>query len=123
MDIDGKRIISRGGDLLARMRPPRLPDVASVLAAIERSRSTGAKDQNKIDADRLQHKFDSADAKRFYDRFGAKQDLQFYEHAALDNLIANSNFEHASSVFEIGCGTGRLAKNLFEKHLRKTRAM
>ncbi len=28
-----------------------------------------------------------------------------------------ADFEHASAVFELGCGTGRLAECLFEKHL------
>jgi hypothetical protein len=33
-----------------------------------------------------EHEFTPADAKRFYDRFGSKQDLQFYENAALEHL-------------------------------------
>ena len=57
-------------------------------------------------------------AKKFYDRFGSKQDSQaFYEDAALDDLIGHSAFEGATSVFEFGCGTGRLAERLLAKHL------
>lgn len=58
------------------------------------------------------------EARDFYDRFGARQDKQgFYEDAALDRLIANGRFEEARAVFEFGCGTGRLAERLFERHL------
>lgn len=62
------------------------------------------------------HQFGVGDAKRFYDRFGSWQDAQFYERAALDHLVAHSDFEHASAVFEFGCGTGRFAECLFENH-------
>ena len=55
----------------------------------------------------------AAEAKAFYDRFGAKQDTQaFYEDRALDPLIAHADFQHAHSVFEFGSGTGRLAARL-----------
>lgn len=63
------------------------------------------------------HSFTPADAKRFYDRFGKKQDLQFYENTALDRLLAVGDFEHASSVFELGCGTGRFAERLLRERL------
>lgn len=57
-------------------------------------------------------------ARRFYDRFGAKQDAQaFYEDAALDDLIAHAHFDLAESIFEFGCGTGRLASLLLAKQL------
>lgn len=60
----------------------------------------------------------SSQAKKFYDRFGKKQDAQaFYEDAALNDLIAHAHFESASSVFELGCGTGRFAARLLEQHL------
>lgn len=65
----------------------------------------------------MQREFGPRDAKRFYDRFGAKQDLQIYEKAALRQFVNQADFEHASAVFELGCGTGRLAASLFEKHL------
>ena len=57
-------------------------------------------------------------ARKFYDRFGAKQDAQaFYEDAALDDLIAHGAFERATGIFEFGCGTGRFASRLLAKHL------
>lgn len=57
-------------------------------------------------------------ARAFYDGFGARQDAQaFYEDAATDDLIAHADFEHAKSVLEFGCGTGRFALLLFERHL------
>lgn len=64
--------------------------------------------------------FTAADAERFYDRFGAKQDLQFYENPALENLLAHADFEHASNAFELGCGTGRLAERLLRERLPPT---
>jgi len=68
-------------------------------------------------SERARHQFGAGAAKRFYDQFGSWQDAQFYERGALDHLVAHSDFEHASAVFEWGCGTGRLAECLFEKHL------
>jgi ubiquinone/menaquinone biosynthesis C-methylase UbiE len=57
-------------------------------------------------------------AKRYYDRFGSKQDSQaFYEDPALDDLIAHAGFDRAERVFELGCGTGRLAARLLAEHL------
>jgi len=57
-------------------------------------------------------------ARTFYDRFGKKQDAQaFYEDAALDDLVAHAAFDQAEKVFELGCGTGRLALRLLSKHL------
>jgi ubiquinone/menaquinone biosynthesis C-methylase UbiE len=54
-----------------------------------------------------------AQARAFYDRFGAKQDSQsFYEDPALDDLIAHADFGRARGVFELACGTGRLADRL-----------
>lgn len=57
-------------------------------------------------------------AKRFYDRLGARQDWQgFYENAALQELIAHAGFDSARSVFEFGCGTGALAARLLREYL------
>jgi ubiquinone/menaquinone biosynthesis C-methylase UbiE len=57
-------------------------------------------------------------AKSFYDGFGSKQDKQsFYEEGALSALVANAAFDHARSVFELGCGTGRFASDLLNHHL------
>lgn len=63
------------------------------------------------------YSFGPEDAKRFYDRMGAWQDTQVYERKAVEHLVAHSDFEHASSVFELGCGTGKLAERLFRNHL------
>jgi ubiquinone/menaquinone biosynthesis C-methylase UbiE len=57
-------------------------------------------------------------AKAFYDGFGKKQDWQsFYEDVATEALIRNGQFDRASGVLELGCGTGRFAERLLEKHL------
>ena len=61
------------------------------------------------------------EAKKFYDRFGAKQDKQdFYEAPAVAALLAHGDFAHARSVFELGCGTGRLARKLLSDYLPST---
>lgn len=58
------------------------------------------------------------EARRFYDKFGAKQDRQgFYEDEALNLLIKLGKFSDANSVFELGCGTGRLAARLLSNHI------
>jgi ubiquinone/menaquinone biosynthesis C-methylase UbiE len=57
-------------------------------------------------------------AKAFYDGLGKKQDWQsFYEDVAIEALIRNGQFARASGVLELGCGTGRFAERLLEKHL------
>ena len=54
----------------------------------------------------------------YYDWFGKRQDSQgFYENPALDDLIAHASFQDTRSVFEFGCGTGKFAARLLEKHL------
>jgi ubiquinone/menaquinone biosynthesis C-methylase UbiE len=59
------------------------------------------------------------EAKAFYNWVGAKQDSQrFYEDAAIDDLISHAAFNEAHSVFEFGCGTGRLARRLLSDFLR-----
>lgn len=58
------------------------------------------------------------DVRRFYDKFGARQDRQaFYEDAAIDLMIKLGKFSGAQAVFELGCGTGRLAGRLLSDHL------
>ncbi len=58
------------------------------------------------------------EARIFYDRFGSKQDWQrFYESRAVDDLIAHLKLNQAQSVFEFGCGTGRLAEILLDHFL------
>jgi cyclopropane fatty-acyl-phospholipid synthase-like methyltransferase len=54
-----------------------------------------------------------AEAKAFYDRLGSWLDTQsFYENPALAALVAHGRFDRARAVFELGCGTGRLATSL-----------
>ena len=58
------------------------------------------------------------EARAFYDWFGTKQDAQaYYEDPAIDDLIAYGYFEDARTVYELGCGTGRLAERLLEHEL------
>jgi ubiquinone/menaquinone biosynthesis C-methylase UbiE len=58
------------------------------------------------------------EARRFYDRFGSKQDLQrLYEDPAIGVLLRHGGFEHATAVAEFGCGTGRLAERLLSRQL------
>ena len=60
----------------------------------------------------------AAGVRAYYDRFGKKQDSQgFYEDPALDDLISHANFQDARQVFEFGCGTGKFAARILEKHL------
>jgi ubiquinone/menaquinone biosynthesis C-methylase UbiE len=60
----------------------------------------------------------TSEVQSFYDRFGRKQDAQgFYEDPALEDLIAHAGLIGAESVFEFGCGTGRLAAHLLDEHL------
>jgi ubiquinone/menaquinone biosynthesis C-methylase UbiE len=64
-----------------------------------------------------------ARAKAFYDRFGRKQDAQaFYEDAALDELVSHASLGTARTVFELGCGTGRLAVTLLRERLPEAAA-
>ncbi len=59
-----------------------------------------------------------AQARRVYDRIGAKQDSQaFYEDVATDELVRHGAFDRARAVFELGCGTGRFAETLLATHL------
>ncbi len=61
------------------------------------------------------------EVKAFYDRFGAKQDMQrFYEDPALDDLITHAHFDEARHIFEFGCGTGRFAEHLLKGYLPAT---
>lgn len=57
-------------------------------------------------------------ARDFYDRWGVKQDSQaYYEDPPLRELIRHAAFERARAVFELGCGTGRLAEELLRSWL------
>jgi ubiquinone/menaquinone biosynthesis C-methylase UbiE len=58
------------------------------------------------------------EARRVYDRIGARQDTQaFYEDRATGLLIEHGEFEAAQRVLEFGCGTGRFAFGLLSRHL------
>jgi len=60
-------------------------------------------------------------ARRFYDRFGAKQDQQgFYEDRATRVLRQHADWPQAQAVFEFGCGTGRFAAELLAEALPPT---
>jgi SAM-dependent methyltransferase len=57
-------------------------------------------------------------AKRFYDRFGARQDRQgWFEDQAVARMVDWGDFGDAGEVFELGFGTGRLAETLFRSEL------
>jgi SAM-dependent methyltransferase len=57
--------------------------------------------------------FSHADARRFYDRLGAKQDAQgWYEDRAVARLAEHARFGEAEAIFELGCGTGRIAAEI-----------
>ena len=52
-------------------------------------------------------------ARRVYDRIGRVQDWQaFYEDATINRLVAESALTGDQTIFEFGCGTGRLAAQL-----------
>ena len=54
-----------------------------------------------------------AEARRFYDAFGARQDRQgFYEEPAQVDLLEHLELERAGAIVELGCGTGRLAARI-----------
>ena len=57
-------------------------------------------------------------ARRFYDRLGARQDWQrLFENPATRDMVRHARFPDALSVIEFGCGTGRFAEELLEHHL------
>ena len=57
-------------------------------------------------------------AKRFYDKFGSKQDKQgLYEDHALNKVFELGRFEKSNLVFEVGCGTEHFAERLLREYL------
>ena len=59
-----------------------------------------------------------AEAQRFYDRMGRKQDWQgFYENRAKRRLLEQLEPAGAHSVLEFGCGTGQFGEILLRDHL------
>ncbi len=54
-------------------------------------------------------------ARRVYDRIGRVQDWQaFYEDTTINRLVDHAALAGDQTIFEFGCGTGRLAGNLLE---------
>ena len=61
---------------------------------------------------------DLAAIRGYYDRIGRGQDSQrFYEDRATSRLVELGELGTARSVVELGCGTGRYARNLLRDHL------
>lgn len=57
-------------------------------------------------------------ARAFYDRFSLRQDGQaWYEDPAVAAMTAHARFGEARAVFELGAGTGRLARRLLSREL------
>jgi ubiquinone/menaquinone biosynthesis C-methylase UbiE len=55
-------------------------------------------------------------ARSVYDRIGRVQDWQaFYEDATINRLVADADLAGDQTIFEFGCGTGRLAARLLEE--------
>jgi hypothetical protein len=110
-DTSGHRILASRSTIRqadSRDRPePRTGGMGSVPSISDPGRSRNVRTQ-----------FTPDDARRFYDRFGSRQDTQgFYENPALDDLVKYADFEHARSVLEFGCGTGFFARRLLETDL------
>lgn len=58
-----------------------------------------------------------SEARAVYDRIGRRQDTQtVYERPTLDVLVARGDVGSATSILEMGCGTGRLAERLLRDH-------
>lgn len=52
-------------------------------------------------------------ARSLYDRIGRVQDWQaFYEDATINRLVDHAELAEGQTIFEFGCGTGRLAAHL-----------
>lgn len=59
-------------------------------------------------------------ARRFYDRYGERQDGHRHEDVARNALQRHGQFSKACNVFELGCGTGSFARKLFDESLPTT---
>jgi ubiquinone/menaquinone biosynthesis C-methylase UbiE len=58
------------------------------------------------------------EARRFYDRLGSVQDWQWpFEQPAREAMVEHLDLDRATAVFELGCGTGRFARDLLERKL------
>src|SRR5271157_5204312 len=107
-DISGHRILASRSTIRqaeSRDRPEPRPGGMGLVRSVS--------DSGRLRNVRTQ--FTPDDARRFYDRFGSRQDTQgFYENPAFDDLVKHADFEHARSVLEFGCGTGSFARRLLE---------
>src|SRR5208283_3867556 len=99
-DTSGHRILASRSTIRqaeSRDRPePRPGGMGSAPSISDPGRSRNVRTQ-----------FTPDDARRFYDRFGSRQDTHgFYENRALDYLEEYADVEPSRSVLEFGCGTG-----------------
>lgn len=60
------------------------------------------------------------EARRFYDRYGARQEGHRHEDVAREELQRLGKFDSACNVFELGCGTGSFARKLFDESFPTT---
>ena len=51
----------------------------------------------------------------FYDKLGKRDDAAYFEAPALRKVLEHGRFREAKAVFELGCGTGRLARQIVER--------
>jgi ubiquinone/menaquinone biosynthesis C-methylase UbiE len=59
-----------------------------------------------------------SEIKGFYNNFGKRQDNQsFYEDEPIQAMLDHADLRNSKSLFEFGCGTGRLAGDLLERYL------
>lgn len=61
-----------------------------------------------------------SEVKSFYNNHGIKQDRAKFEEAAFDVILSEMQLDSAESLFEFGCGTGRVAVEMLELHLSNT---
>ncbi len=61
-----------------------------------------------------------SEVKSFYNNHGLKQDRAKFEEAAFETILPEMQLGSAESLFEFGCGTGRVAVQMLEQHLSNT---
>lgn len=72
-------------------------------------------------AERSQRALSPQELRRVYNRIGRLQDWQsFYEGPAIALLVEEADFGSATSVYELGCGTGAFARRLLSGELDAT---
>lgn len=67
-----------------------------------------------------QNTLSEQEVKSFYNNHGIKQDRAKFEEAAFEAILPAMQLDSAESIFEFGCGTGRVAVQMLELHLSKT---